>query len=262
MAKLSNYKGSIGMTGGFTPKGGQTFPLMEAHDIMVAEDDTRLDEKLEDLGEKYEDLSEGLKNAVGERVPVGNGLYVGADYKVHCNYADAFSDTDGIVTADDKGTLDALAPFISKSYDEVSATNNYWLALDYTLKNKNGGLAVSDTVFGGLFTSLTAGILNDLISRYNSEAHGVEIFQVSDRSSTSAEIAGHYPFIIYVPVSNWRSVTECSAEIYPGGFAVLRKDCVYDENNHRIIVSGYTDVPNVEVKATVTYKYHLKQYIY
>ena len=63
MAKLSNYKGSIGMTGGFTPKGGQTFPLMEAHDIMVAEDDTRLDEKLEELAEN--NLAEATPNSAG-----------------------------------------------------------------------------------------------------------------------------------------------------------------------------------------------------
>ena len=61
MATLNNYKGSIGLTGGFTPKGGQTFPLMEAHDIVVDNDDTRLDERLNNI-------VAGTTNALAQKV--------------------------------------------------------------------------------------------------------------------------------------------------------------------------------------------------
>ena len=52
MATIKEYKGSIGLSGGLTPKGGQTHALMEAHDILVDRQegvDTRLDKKLENL---------------------------------------------------------------------------------------------------------------------------------------------------------------------------------------------------------------------
>lgn len=49
MGTLSNYKGSVTLISGLTPKNGLDMPLMEAHDIMVAEDGTRLDAKLLDL---------------------------------------------------------------------------------------------------------------------------------------------------------------------------------------------------------------------
>lgn len=121
MSELTTYKGSIGMTGGFTPKGGQTFPLMEAHDIVVSEDDTRLDEKLEEL-------SDGIEGAVGDKIPTGTGLYVGSDYKVHCQYADAYSSTDGIINAVDKGKLDVLASYVKSERDEITGMDNYYLS--------------------------------------------------------------------------------------------------------------------------------------
>lgn len=43
---MENYKGTIDLISGLRPKNGKDFPLMQAHDIMVAEDGTRLDEKL------------------------------------------------------------------------------------------------------------------------------------------------------------------------------------------------------------------------
>lgn len=48
MAKLSIFKGSLKVGSGFTPLG--RFPLMEAHDIVVDESGTRLDEKLDNMG--------------------------------------------------------------------------------------------------------------------------------------------------------------------------------------------------------------------
>lgn len=49
MAKLPNYNGSIDLISGLRPKNSGTFPLMEAHDVLVASDGTRLDAKLTEI---------------------------------------------------------------------------------------------------------------------------------------------------------------------------------------------------------------------
>lgn len=49
MAKLDSYNGSIEAIDGFKPKNNGGFPLIEAHDVLVGEDDERLDEVLEGL---------------------------------------------------------------------------------------------------------------------------------------------------------------------------------------------------------------------
>lgn len=49
MAKLENYTGSIDLISGLRPKNNGTFPLMEAHDVLVASDGTRLDAKLTEI---------------------------------------------------------------------------------------------------------------------------------------------------------------------------------------------------------------------
>lgn len=51
MDKLPNYNGSIDLISGLRPKNNGDFPLMEAHDIVVDENGTRLDEKLASIGE-------------------------------------------------------------------------------------------------------------------------------------------------------------------------------------------------------------------
>lgn len=50
MARLSIFKGSVDLISGLRPKNNGDFPLMEAHDIVVDESGTRLDEKLEKMG--------------------------------------------------------------------------------------------------------------------------------------------------------------------------------------------------------------------
>lgn len=50
MAKLSNYKGSVDLISGLRPQNNGDFPLMQAHDIVVDESGTRLDEKLKNIG--------------------------------------------------------------------------------------------------------------------------------------------------------------------------------------------------------------------
>lgn len=51
MAKLTNYKGSIEVISGFTPKNKQDFPLLDAHSIQVDEAGKRLDDRLQELAE-------------------------------------------------------------------------------------------------------------------------------------------------------------------------------------------------------------------
>lgn len=50
MARLNNYTGSITPISGLKPRNNGDFPLMEAHDIVVDEEGTRLDEKLASIG--------------------------------------------------------------------------------------------------------------------------------------------------------------------------------------------------------------------
>lgn len=49
MDRLNNYNGSIDLISGLRAKNSGVFPLMEAHDIQVDEDGTRLDEKLQSI---------------------------------------------------------------------------------------------------------------------------------------------------------------------------------------------------------------------
>ena len=49
MARLESYTGSIEVISGLKPKNGGSFALMDAHDVQVKEDGTRLDEALEEL---------------------------------------------------------------------------------------------------------------------------------------------------------------------------------------------------------------------
>lgn len=46
MARLTNYTASVEIQSGMKPKNNQDFPLMEAHDIVVDENGTRLDEAI------------------------------------------------------------------------------------------------------------------------------------------------------------------------------------------------------------------------
>jgi hypothetical protein len=50
MAKLKNFKGSVPISSGLCGIGGRDYPLVQAHDIQVDEDGTRLDEVLENGG--------------------------------------------------------------------------------------------------------------------------------------------------------------------------------------------------------------------
>ncbi len=60
MAQLSSYKGSIDLISGLRPKNNGDFPLMEAHDILVDDSNTRLDEKLSLIASNIEDTNNSI----------------------------------------------------------------------------------------------------------------------------------------------------------------------------------------------------------
>lgn len=70
MGLLNIFKPSIKIGGGLTPMG--KFPLMEAHDIVVDEDGTRLDDKLKNIVLVDETLTQKGQaadaKAVGDRI--------------------------------------------------------------------------------------------------------------------------------------------------------------------------------------------------
>lgn len=83
MGKLSNYEGYTEVGGGLVRYGTDAdFPLAEAHDIMVAEDDTRLDAKLAEYDEtvaKLQNISPKTyitATIIGERNSSGVSLHI------------------------------------------------------------------------------------------------------------------------------------------------------------------------------------------
>jgi hypothetical protein len=67
MAKLENYNGSIEVVAGFKQKNDNDFPLMEAHSIVVDDDEVRLDEKLLKIDDKIEaEISE--RKSLGDNI--------------------------------------------------------------------------------------------------------------------------------------------------------------------------------------------------
>lgn len=54
MSKLPNYTGTIKLISGLTQANGQDFPILEAHSIVVDEDDTRLDTIVEQVSNKMD----------------------------------------------------------------------------------------------------------------------------------------------------------------------------------------------------------------
>ena len=50
MAKLNSYTGCVDVIDGLRPINGNSFPIVQAHDVQVYEDGTRLDEVLENIG--------------------------------------------------------------------------------------------------------------------------------------------------------------------------------------------------------------------
>ena len=49
MGRLDSYNGSIELISGIKPKNSNDFPLVEAHDVLVGENNRRLDNAVDDL---------------------------------------------------------------------------------------------------------------------------------------------------------------------------------------------------------------------
>lgn len=56
MSRNNSYTGSIDLIGGLRPKNGGTFPLIDAEDIQVEEDGTRLSVAYTTLKNNYDNL--------------------------------------------------------------------------------------------------------------------------------------------------------------------------------------------------------------
>lgn len=72
MGLLKIFKGGIKLPAGLQPKGN--FPLMEAHDIVVDEDGTRLDEKLKDVAKVELDETLSKKGKAADAKAVGDAV--------------------------------------------------------------------------------------------------------------------------------------------------------------------------------------------
>jgi hypothetical protein len=81
MAKLNNYEGYTEVGAGLTRYGTTDFPLAEAHDIMVAEDDTRLDEKLAEYDETVAQLK-GISSKTYITATI-TGEYISSEVALH-----------------------------------------------------------------------------------------------------------------------------------------------------------------------------------
>lgn len=73
MAKLESYTGSIELIAGLKPKSGGDFPLVQAHDIQIDEEGTRLDEYVENPSIKVDTTLTGEGQAADAKT-VGDRL--------------------------------------------------------------------------------------------------------------------------------------------------------------------------------------------
>ena len=97
MSKLDSYKGTIEVNSGFTPKNDNSFPLMEAHDIVIDDNDTRLDERLDSISSTEENGFKCSMRVEGDALIIESGKYIKYDYYqevIDENYVKAlFSDS-------------------------------------------------------------------------------------------------------------------------------------------------------------------------
>lgn len=91
MERIKNFKATIEVNSGLKPKNGNTFPIMEAHDIVVDESGRRLDDKL------FEDDSDSTTaftiDEENKTLVLKAGAGVGYSFEREVydrNYADAF----------------------------------------------------------------------------------------------------------------------------------------------------------------------------
>ena len=65
MAKLSSYTGSVDLISGIRPKNNGSFPLVDAHDVQVAEDGTRLDDILSGSSGSINESIQEIRDDIG-----------------------------------------------------------------------------------------------------------------------------------------------------------------------------------------------------
>ncbi len=116
MAELKNYKGSVELMSGLRSKNNRGFPLMQAHDIQVDEDGTRLDEVLERGGaggvSSWNDLQDK---------PFYDETYTGT--MVFQYDGDPTGKT--TVTIPDNGTLVKTSDWTAEPSDLIGATGTF-----------------------------------------------------------------------------------------------------------------------------------------
>lgn len=86
MAKLENYKGSLQVSAGLKPMGD--FPVAEAHDILVDENGTRLDEKLNSISVVDDAAKEDIINRIETLEGFKRGVTEGNEYVKKAESAD------------------------------------------------------------------------------------------------------------------------------------------------------------------------------
>lgn len=133
MGKLDTYKGTIEVNAGLKPKNDNTFPLMEAHDIVVDEDDKRLDEKLEEITSDITEIEEsGFKctaKVENGALIIEAGEHIKYDYYqeiVDENYVKAlFSDSiaDLILQANGVDTTEYHSGGVLRIYGDLDLSN-------------------------------------------------------------------------------------------------------------------------------------------
>ena len=141
MGKLENYEGSIDLISGIRPKNNGNFPLVEAHDIQVDEQGTRLDDKLKEIEENpgdlnvvFRDNNEGDVEIIGSVINEDETTSSSIIIDSELNELSKNPVANSVLT-------NALADKLSRK-GAVSDGGNVSLSLD-TTSNKKCGVAVS-----------------------------------------------------------------------------------------------------------------------
>lgn len=129
MNRLNSYKGTIEVNSGFKPKNDNTFPLMEAHDVVVGENDERLDDRLNNIETSEEGGFKCTARIEGDALIIESGKYIKYDYYqeiVDENYVKAlFSDSiaDLILQANGVDTTEYHSGGVLRIYGDLDLSN-------------------------------------------------------------------------------------------------------------------------------------------
>lgn len=129
MDRLDSYKGTIEVNSGFKPKNDNEFPLMEAHDIVVGEDDERLDDRLNNIQTTEEDNFKCILSVENDCLVINAGKNIKYDYYQEItdeNYVKAlFSDSiaDLILEANGVDTTEYHSGGVLRIYADLDTEN-------------------------------------------------------------------------------------------------------------------------------------------